>query len=154
MTRDEAVRGYTDVYLLLKMATDAVGPDITGDVVREWLTGIYTRSMERNRRNLGITGTGPRDFFNCSRAWAGSEGLLQQEVVEETPDQLVYEIRDCVFLEVCEAVGLDPELHEQWIIPTMEKIPQFLNPNLEWNVEYNLDPQAPCTYRIRYKKDR
>ncbi len=151
MTRDEAIRGYTDVYLLLKIAADEVGPETTGEVVGEWLTGIYTKAMERNRKNLGISGKGPRDFFNCSRAWAGSEGLLQQEVIEETPDRLVYEIRDCVFLEVCEAVGLDPEMHEQWIIPTMEKIPEFINPDLEWSVEYNLDPHLPCIYEIRYK---
>lgn len=152
MTRVEQITAFAGPVALIKMAYDEFGPELTRKVVKKWMTATATQLWKAKQAELVITGDTPIDMFKCIRGW-GKESGISQELIEETPERVRYRIRNCAIRAACQMVGMDPkEYCENAIFLSMDKIPDFINPNIKWTAQFNPDDNEGCVYEISYKK--
>ena len=149
--RLDSIRGFAGPVAIIKMAYDEFGPEVARKVVKKWMTVLATQLWKSQQAQQVITGDTPADFFRCIRGWGKESGIFQ-ELVEETPERVRYRIRNCAIRAACQMVGMDPEEYcKNSIFLSMDKIPDFINPNLKWTATFNPDDNEGCFYEISYK---
>ena len=149
MTYDDRLRFDMASLLFAQMLAKRVGREKAFDLLGRWLTEVRTRGFAQKKRQLGITGTAPKDLYNCFGAYAESVGGWY-EVDEETPDRIDMRVLNCTLPEACARSGWDcQEICKKIVSPLCDRASSLISPDLKWEVvESNANRKVGCRYRI------
>ena len=153
MYYEEAVKMFAPAFALARMFADEVGKEKALEVLNKWATAFAVRNMEQKKRSLGITGTTPKDLYDCFHAYDSQYGIWY-EVDEFTPEGIEMTIKNCCMPEVCAMSGWDgEEICMKIIDPLADRVSTIISPDLKWEVvKYNPDRREGCKYRISYRR--
>ncbi len=140
-------------FVFAKMVADTFGKDEALKIMEKWATGFAQMGMQQKKQELGITGTTPKDLYNCFSAYDAQFGL-KYEIEEETAEYIMHRIKNCGMPQTCLNSGWDcREICETIIYPLCDKVAPIISPDLKWEVvEFNPDIRKGCAYKISYKK--
>ncbi len=152
MQWEDALRMVGASLLYGKMLANEMGKEGAYEIMEEWAEKFASQGISDTKQELGITGRGVRDLFNCLKAYH-EKMSIHYEIEEETPDQITYRIKKCVMPTCCGMSGWDcKEICESFIYPLCAKVAPIVSKDLTMEVlEFNANIEEGCRYKISKK---
>jgi hypothetical protein len=150
---EDAIKLLMATFLLSKITADELGEEKALETLGKWAHGMYYKTFEDKKKQLGVTGRTLKDIYLWLREGGQDLGAVY-EIEEETPDKISMRIKSCPVGPACEATGWDCEnLCMKIVKPLVKDIPALVNPNVEWNiVKWSPNIMEGCQYELVYKK--
>ena len=153
MEWEEGVKMMTATFAFARMVADEFGEEKALELMGRWSTAFAQQGMTQKKQELGITGTSPKDLYNCFSAYDAQFGLVY-EIEKETDDYILHRIKNCGMPQTCLNSGWDcKKICETIIYPLCDNVSPIISPDLKWEVvEFNPDITKGCAYKISYKQ--
>jgi len=155
MTYDDSVKMFSSALLLAGFIAEEFGKEKAFEILGKWADATAFSAFARKKKDLHITGTTPRDLYDCFRACDEEAVESRWEIESSSPEGIQMRIKNCPMIESCAVSGWEcEEVCRRIFAPLGERLAAIISPALTWRlVQFNPDKRQGCRYEIRYRQE-